>query len=751
MQGRNGHGKSTPFEVLQHVFFGTTSRGVKKDGIGCAVPATDGFLAEVVLKNPDGRWLIRQSRNHSRYKTAMKVMREVDGEWRTSWQDGGCPKKLEDAQKLAGSLLGLQQHEFAGCMYLSQASAHTLIEGTPAEKMRYIAQLFGLDVCDRMVGWLKAELKQAEELTVEAPHLEERYTMLLAELAGYDVPRPEDDIVLQQAVEVAAQRKTELLDSIYRARDDLKASEQAEDLRQQRARFGDVKRVDEIRERIGRLQVKRDLLRDRLATGELYASITQQLAELPKTNGTVEEMGPAIDETRSEIVATTRLIDMLDERTKRESTYAQLPDVGNAQELRERFGALETEYANATVRVVNADEEVERLEQMAYASKQGQCPTCGQAIDHEQVGCMLDTARKNQRYWTDRAVELHGKCEELERTVSIADDRDKLAAEIAALPAGNIAAKRERIVQLKRRLVQLESDRTTVTQAATLLQQRDRLQSEDVDDLKRRIARHEALLGGLQGELQRATQAEALDRHIAAATLVDRDATESLLQLTEQAYQDLQDAEAVVRERLVRAGMAIEQYRQIEAELADVKGRLDALAEPCRRARCLGHAVAATQKLKRKKLHEVVEAIRDCLPRFASTMFSHEPNSRFVVSSDDESLDLVCRRRVDGMAVDIPVKSFSGGEKQRLSVALVFTLHALLHARKRPDLLILDEVDRGLDDVGIASLMSLVRSVREQYGTVIMTSHRSQIAGAAFDRTWIVMKQNETSSLETGG
>jgi ABC-type Mn2+/Zn2+ transport system ATPase subunit len=78
---------------------------------------------------------------------------------------------------------------------------------------------------------------------------------------------------------------------------------------------------------------------------------------------------------------------------------------------------------------------------------------------------------------------------------------------------------------------------------------------------------------------------------------------------------------------------------------------------------------------------------------------------------------------------------------------LLFTLHALLDPTKRPDLLVLDEVDKGLDEKGVASLMALVNEVRMQYGTVIMTSHRTEISGADFDRVWRVTKVNEESSL----
>ncbi len=150
--------------------------------------------------------------------------------------------------------------------------------------------------------------------------------------------------------------------------------------------------------------------------------------------------------------------------------------------------------------------------------------------------------------------------------------------------------------------------------------------------------------------------------------------------------------------------------------------------------------------MKRRRLNEVIRAIRDVLPRYAATMFSHEPQTRFVVRDDQESLEFLAERPGDPPTL-VPVKSFSGGEKQRLSVALVFTLHSLLDANKRPDLLVLDEVDKGLDARGVESLMTLIDEVRGDYGTVVMTSHRPEISGANFDAVWTVTKENEVSQL----
>lgn len=751
LSGLNGHGKSTPFEVLQHILFGTTSRGIKKDHISCAVPTSDGFLGEVILRNPDGRWLIRQSRNHSRYKTIVKVYREVDGRWSLSWDGGGCPKKLEDAQKLAGSLLGLQQHEFSGCMYLSQSGAHTLIEGTPSDKMRYIAQLFGLDVCDRMVDWLRRKLKEAEAEIVDAPVLEAEHARLTDEVAGYDRPGQHDIQIVDDALKASAEHKQYLRGIIYWAREQLATARQREAVVTERQALGEVGRHDELKARVGRLHDKRDKLRDLLRGLRQRDELQERLDRLEAVPKSIEQLDIELKSTHHRLTSAKMLAKDLQERARIEAALAQMEPAGELAALQSASDDVTEKRTAAALKLKEKQQQIDQLHVSIAECVDGTCPTCMQPLDLAAMKKMLRRAESEVgglQAVLDEATSLVGQ---LGGRLLIAQQRDEYERALTSLLTGDLGELRGQIDRDVQLADQLSAKRLVAAEAAMLRRQLAELPDGDVESTEKRLTRTEALLTGMTAEVDRAARAETLDRQLADLAGADVDEEERKLDLAEKGEAILESCDVGLRDRQVRIEMACRQYDGLVEDLEAAKQQLDAIAEPRRRVHVLRYAVAATQKLKRRQLHRVVESIRDCLPRFASTMFSHEPNTRFVVAADEESLDLVCRRTVSHQAVNIPVKSMSGGEKQRLSVALVFTLHALLHARKRPDLLILDEVDRGLDDVGIASLMSLVRSVREQYGTVIMTSHRSQIAGAAFDRTWQVTKLNEESRLTTDG
>jgi Cu-processing system ATP-binding protein len=65
--------------------------------------------------------------------------------------------------------------------------------------------------------------------------------------------------------------------------------------------------------------------------------------------------------------------------------------------------------------------------------------------------------------------------------------------------------------------------------------------------------------------------------------------------------------------------------------------------------------------------------------------------------------------------LDKPVRSLSGGTRQKLNAAVAFLF--------RPSLLILDEPTAGLDPIAGGVLKRKIRRVRDQGGSVILTSH----------------------------
>jgi ABC-2 type transport system ATP-binding protein len=83
-----------------------------------------------------------------------------------------------------------------------------------------------------------------------------------------------------------------------------------------------------------------------------------------------------------------------------------------------------------------------------------------------------------------------------------------------------------------------------------------------------------------------------------------------------------------------------------------------------------------------------------------------------------------------GGFVDRPARTYSGGQRRRLEVAL-----GLMH---EPDLLFLDEPTTGLDPQNRANLWDQLRALRDGGTTILLTTHYLEEADALADRLAII-------------
>jgi len=746
LRGKNGAGKSTPWEVLQHIVYGSTSRGLKKNGIISVAPRDDGYLGELVVRNPEGRWMIRQARNHSKHGTGVQIYRDIDGKWSLTWPGGGNPKKADDAQKLAGQLLGLQLHEFSGCLYLNQSGAHTLIEGTPAERMRYISYLFGCDVYDDMLVTLRERLRAHEDDSRAAEPLEQRVEVFREQRAQLD---PTDQLVwvggqLEQAIQQAARgvrRHRDAYEAAERALAQLASRQRLSDQIQQLTATldNDAATVDDW---LPLLCERHSELNNRALQSKQRAELEQRLAQYPdEPPGDVD----ALD-------AQQRQLQNLAERWARRDQLEQVVSsvvVGDATESRYHTVVSEVQRIDDELRRLRAEEQ--HMQEAVDTFGSGECPTCHQPMSVEVSRQRLKVVRAQLADLHAQQQNAHARKAKLATQLE-AENRVKPAlAELEGLRGlpprpPNIEGQLEHLAQQIRHHRELQSAQRV---RASLLEQLERLPTGDPDRLTQQldlygkeIERGRALQAKVQQIAALNAQLQGMPTTSEADLLGQRDTAQRM----EREWQQTHEAASHHQHRIARD---LEQAQQLDRDITALTAELDGIRDVRRRVAALKAAIQCTQRLKKRRLHEIIEGVREVLPRYASIMFAHEPNTLFVVDEADESIDLVCRRVVDGQHVMVPVKGLSGGEKQRLNVALTFTLHGLLDANKKPDCLILDEVDRGLDEAGVESLMTLVHEVQGQYGTVIMTSHRAQITGAKFDAVWLVTKDNEVSELRT--
>ncbi|OGO09394.1 MAG: hypothetical protein A2Y61_01725 [Chloroflexi bacterium RBG_13_60_13] len=122
-----------------------------------------------------------------------------------------------------------------------------------------------------------------------------------------------------------------------------------------------------------------------------------------------------------------------------------------------------------------------------------------------------------------------------------------------------------------------------------------------------------------------------------------------------------------------------------------------------------------------------------------------ETRGKKVVNAPDVR---VSRWNPDGTITERPYRSWSGGEKQRISFAIDFGLSRLVarRAAQRYDLMILDEAFRHLDRAGKEAVMEMLQTLSREKSSLIVVEHDSEFQGQ-FEHRVLVTKRNRRSTI----
>jgi DNA repair exonuclease SbcCD ATPase subunit len=108
----------------------------------------------------------------------------------------------------------------------------------------------------------------------------------------------------------------------------------------------------------------------------------------------------------------------------------------------------------------------------------------------------------------------------------------------------------------------------------------------------------------------------------------------------------------------------------------------------------------------------------------------------------------VFRYNPNGTVTERNYKSWSGGEKKRVSWAIDFGLSRLVAARatKRYDLLVLDEVFKHVDAAGGEAVVEMLQHLRQEKSSIFVIEHNPDFA-SHFENRLLVRKHGGRSQI----
>ena len=147
--------------------------------------------------------------------------------------------------------------------------------------------------------------------------------------------------------------------------------------------------------------------------------------------------------------------------------------------------------------------------------------------------------------------------------------------------------------------------------------------------------------------------------------------------------------------------------------------------------------------LKRDRVREILELIADHLHSYTKVLL---PKYDFQLIDNEKKTSFISIDTENDTEGD--VRSFSKGEKKRLSIALMKTERDI--RKIKTNIVFLDEFDGGLDKKGISELMEVLAELKTDYESVFAITHNSDIKNfEGFDRKYEVSKTNSFSVLNT--
>lgn len=762
--GSNGAGKSVWAEVLEHTIYGKTSRGLKKNGIlSLNTNIEPGFFAELEIEKDDKCWLVRQARSHKEHGTGTKIYENVESKWvdRTPKNNPG----KDDAQTFVHTeLLGLTENEFHGCVYLAQNLSHILVHGTAGERSSYLAKLFGLDRYDEIrkdvssvLSAVTSDLSELQVLEGQADTLRSQLAELPAHLEVrveiLNDARKYADTLLTKTEETKAKytallHSTELRESLL---EDLKALGFTNDTDALRADLAEAdKEAAAISEALGSI---RESLRQISTHEELQAS----LDKMQKPDQDAAELTTELEELSTKRVQLLNLLPVAETREKLQDKIASMEGLAELQTPKEDLDSLieqcQAGLAKAEHILETCSAEIEKHE----ALDTPECPTCGHELDQEKTQELLFSLRTKAGKSRKKIAVYTEKLAQTKQAVGVHEEYAKAKSHLKQMvETPSVEELTQDVKTTKKRIKIAKISLEYAQEYDVLLRQLEasaqRLPATSKEVLQAEETSAKTSLQDVVGLRDKLKEGYSISKKIDTLQVIDVQTARTELRRAEETLAVCRPARMEIEAEWATLSAQLKIQQDHTESLTDLEEKLIDINTVRTDQRILQVLTKAIPKLKKRQLHQVVLAVRDVLPKYTSLMFTESPPAAFSVVEDSDSIDILMERSIltdDGgvSKIHVPVKALSGGEQKRLSVALLFTLHDLLSPRKRVDLLILDEVDGGLDAIGIEGLMQIVQHCKKSYGTVIMTSHRAGIAGAPYDQRWIVRKKDNVSRI----
>jgi len=732
--GKNGVGKSLLFDAVQDAIFKTTPRGMRKSSLA----GTEAFYTMLKARVHGDLYVIEYFRNHKRKKNGYRITKNGEPD---------TPHGIPACERYVKQVFGLSEHEWS-TIYFSQRAMNTLVEGSNTERQAYLDRLFNIVQYDDVINRIRDEVKVLKAQTAEADNLyvllEDVHQEMREHASLEDLNARVDDI--SEKVRAARKYLRQTESEIDDAETEVERQRKRKDLVERFDALPKVKPVAVLKERLRSL---RSQVREKSETKSLLAKrdeYKRKLAQLEKPDDSAENLSRARDALRNEHIELKNLIPTLERRDDLRKDLEDLEkptvDLSVAQE-KERKATDRVSVCRS--RVSELSTQIETMEDLEV----GSCPTCGQEITADNLVSHINELKKDLSKTKADLAKSKDLAASASHQVSLHNARARIEAQLKQYDSdADLEVVRARSQEV-RSFIKEATDALDVARTWESLTEKMRdvaVIDDDIESVTAELDKLEAKISKTQASIEHSVEAASLEEQILAIPLKKASAIKEELERLSKA-RDIAQAELDTLEGMyTKATVARDTVDNLTSKAKRLQGQYDSFREAKDKLWLLENALKAFRVLKQRKRHAILENLLTRLQQYAPLLFDPHAGISFGMSENEDSVGFMCHR--EGYE-PYDIRTMSGGEKSRITIALLFTLPLMVSPRKRSNMLILDEVDSALDAQGKEMLThSVFPTLRKLFPTIFFISHNNDINEGAFDQVWNVRRKNGVSRID---
>ncbi len=715
--GSNGAGKSFLLELLAYTLTGKTGRGgVKNDLLNGK--ESKNFHTSLEFARDGNDYRVEHYRAHKEHGTCIKLFENGVNISPTT--------RLDDVQALALAKSGFKATEFFGQAYLCQSYTHALVNGTPAEKKKYLSMYFGLDPIDMAVSITKKRLN-----SIVIPNESELRDMVESAKSQLSTI-PDHDTILEKKTllttkqESISSRLNELKFQVSQQKAAKEVSEYAATLELELAKLDIAFTIDALqawceKEKVSiadirskyKLAVERDMLREKLRklgvdTSLSYTEVRQKIANV---SGTAEIRRVELESLEARQKLTRRL-----------AALTPVPESLKDLTLTLRQKTIESNQYQGNATTLKSE-----LQKLAFQGTK--CPTCFRDITVDEHKALIEKRKADLEIYTGVLSELRDDINDLQMSIQTKEETLLIEADLSEIPDGDYDQVRvdlESLVQQKAELQKLADDLVQVTSI------QDRLKV--IGDDGEQTHEVEAMLSYLDNLYTYVNQAR---EWLLQNGKVKFDP--QILSLAENELIALERQYNEVTEGLIEQTRNLTTRQNLEKQLESVESILAKNKTEMNRRHVLEVMHLSINKITAAKLKEASDMLTSILPMYIQQLFPRG-NVKIGTPEEEGEFDLY----LDKGGQQIPLFMVSGGQGKRVALAIFFAFAKM--GAKNCNVLMLDEPMRDLDPFGRGVAMEIIQDLN--IPSVFVTSHDLDLMNShLYNQVWTVEMRDDKSIL----